>query len=87
MNCAPTSAGAGAVTTPALPTAVVIALTPAVVNASEVLVTTSTLYGSAAAAFGRAEAVAGSTRARLNAAKPKALPLMPLLCVWDPAIR
>src|SRR4051794_30799908 len=45
VNCAPTSAGAGAVTTPALPTAVVIALTPAVVNASEVLVTTSTLYG------------------------------------------
>ena len=43
VNCAPTSAGAGAVTTPSAPTAEVMALMPAVLTASLVLVTTSTL--------------------------------------------
>ena len=76
VNCAPTSAGLGAVTVPALPTAAVIASTPAADRLSVVLVTTSTLYGSAGAAFGCAAAVAGTTRARLNSAAPNPLLFM-----------
>ena len=51
VNCAPTAAGAGAVTTPSAPTAAVIALMPAAEVSSVVLVTTSTLYGSTALRF------------------------------------
>src|SRR4051812_28817844 len=53
-----------------------MALTPAVDRASVALVTTSTLYGSAACAFGRAAAVAGRTRARLKRARPRLLLLI-----------
>src|SRR3954453_18579020 len=53
---------------------------PAADNASCVLVTTSTLAGSAAAALGRAVAVAGAARARLTRARPTLLLLIqPLL--------
>src|SRR6478736_5601962 len=87
VNCAPPSAGAGAVTVPALPTAFVIAVIPAALWASLVLVTTRTLYGSAGAALGAlAEAVAGRTRARLNRARPTFL--LPINCsslIFDPS--
>src|SRR3954466_7790402 len=82
VNLAPTSAGAGA-STVKLPSlaAELMAARPAVVPASCVLVTTSTLAG--AAAFGGrffAEAVAGTTRARLARARPKLLlPILLLL--------
>src|SRR3954447_21411798 len=87
VNCAPTSAGAGAVTVPSVPTAFLIALIPAVLVASLVLVTTRTLYGSAGAALGAlADAVAGRTRARLNRARPTFL--LPINCsslIFDPS--
>src|SRR5689334_14224536 len=51
---------------------------PAADSASCELVTTSTLAGSAAAAFGRADAVAGTTRARLIRARPTLLLLIHL---------
>lgn len=76
MNCAPTSAGAGAVTVNAAPPleAALIALMPAALSASCVLVTTSTFGGSAGAArFWPADAVTGSTNitARLATARPE----------------
>src|SRR4051794_36008153 len=52
---------------------------PAADNASVVLVTTSTLAGAAAAALGRADAVVGSTSAKLNRARPALLLLIALL--------
>src|SRR3954453_3124340 len=87
VNLEPTSAGAGA-STVKLPSlaAWLIAFRPAVVNASCVLVTTSTLAG--AAAFGGrffAEAVAGTTRARLARAKPRLLlRILSSYCDGDP---
>ena len=77
VNSAPTAAGAGAVTVNASRAADLIALMPAVLKASSVLVTTSTLYGSAGAALGAfADAVAGRTRATLARARPRLLLLI-----------
>ena len=56
------------------PTAAVMAAMPAVLTRVLVLVTTSTLYGSAACGLGAAaDAVAGRTRARLARARPRLL--------------
>src|SRR6476620_3659920 len=63
----------------------VMAAIPAAVSASVVLVTTSTLYGSAAAALIFADALAGTTRPRLNRARPSVLlHMQTLLEMCDP---
>src|SRR4249919_2669567 len=63
----------------------VMAAIPAAVSASVVLVTTSTLYGSAAAALIFADALAGTTRPRLNRARPSVLlHIQTLLEMCDP---
>src|ERR1700712_4838413 len=88
VNSAPTAAGAGAVTVklPSL-AAELIAARPAVVSASCVLVTTSTLAGAAGFGLRFACAAVGATRARLARARPKLLlPILSPPCgVGDPS--